>query len=366
MLPLLSANRLLVHCERYNVSSAVVTVKPLHIPTARADGAEIVKPYQVRPPLPSFHVGEQWGIRRHIYDIGITLNASKEGSLKERGMKMVPLLALTVAGILAGKHLGAFPVVIVITAARSQEPIFRTIEMLVNKVNLKFPHLRPKIFKILSLGVRASRTDNLDVWISLAYSIDKHFQTRRISLAPLLIAHGDILQVERRRMPHTRAQTSPHCSGITVGELYKVKRVLYVATKVVNLNMGILVLVLKLARKAAAYNRQRLGSHVLRQKEKLVKAHSVRLKIVREKAVLKRIVPPVLVQRTVFHRANGVLPIITGGQISTLDNATARKTEHTRLGVGQGLRQILTQTVFASLPCIYWEKGHMFQVYISV
>ena len=300
-----------------------------------------------------------------MHHVGVALDTREEGRLEQGSVKMVPLLALAVAGILARKHLRAFPVIVVIAASRGQEPVFGAVKMLVNEVYLQLAHLRPEVIEVLAFGVRPGRPDYLDVGICLADGLYKDLQAGRITLAPLLVAYGYELEVERRGMPHRRAEASPLRSSVAVGELDEVERVLHVASKVGHLDVRVLAIVLELARQAAANHGQRLRAHVLGQLEQLEEAHAVRLVIVGEEAVLERIVPAVLVKRTVLHGAYGVFPVVTRGQIGTLDDAAAREAEHAGLGVGQGLRQVLAQSVPAPLPRIDGEERHMLEVNAS-
>ena len=72
----------------------------------------------------------------------------------------------------------------------------------------------------------------------------------------------------------------------------------------------------------------------------------------------ERIIPSVLVQRTVFCRANCVFPLITCSQISAFNDTTAGETEYARMQVGKVFYEVGTHT----LPAVCREKTHMVDV----
>ena len=54
---------------------------------------------------------EERSVGSHLHNVGVALDVGHEGSLVERCLEVVPLLALSVACILAGEHLRALAVV---------------------------------------------------------------------------------------------------------------------------------------------------------------------------------------------------------------------------------------------------------------
>ena len=91
-----------------------------------------------------------------MYDVGIALEVSHEGSLEERSVEVVPLAAVgTVASILAGKHLRTLAVVVVIAVTLAEEPVLRTIEVLVYEVHVDALHLGPQVVKVVTFRVGA-------------------------------------------------------------------------------------------------------------------------------------------------------------------------------------------------------------------
>ena len=69
--------------------------------------------------------------------------------------------------------------------------------------------------------------------------------------------------------------------------------------------------------------------------EELIVAQPVALIVIREKAISERVLPAVSVQRTVFHRANGILPLVARFQVCALHDAAAGKAKYAGLQVGQ-------------------------------
>ena len=64
-----------------------------------------------------------------------------------------------------------------------------------------------------------------------------------------------------------------------------------------------------------------------------------------------------------FYRPHGFLPVITGFEIRTFNDATTGETEDSRMNIRQSLRKVFAKTVLMSLPSIDREKGNMLQVY---
>ena len=77
----------------------------------------------------------------------------------------------------------------------------------------------------------------------------------------------------------------------------------------------------------------------------------------------KGILPTIFVQWTVFYRPHGFLPVITGFEIRTFNDATTGKTENSRMNIRQSLRKVFAKTVLMPLPSIDREKRNMLQVY---
>ncbi len=94
---------------------------------------------------------EQRGIRGHLHNIGVSLQTRHEGCLHQGGVEMVALLPSAMAGIFPGKHLRTFSAVVVVTVALSQEPVFGTVEMLVDQIHFQLRHLGPQVVEILTL-----------------------------------------------------------------------------------------------------------------------------------------------------------------------------------------------------------------------
>ena len=58
----------------------IMTVQLLYIVTASTDGIQIIKPNQIRTPLPPFHMSKQRRISSHVYHIGIAFQSGHERS----------------------------------------------------------------------------------------------------------------------------------------------------------------------------------------------------------------------------------------------------------------------------------------------
>ena len=110
----------------------------MKIPGATAERAQIVKPNHIWSPRPRIDVGKERRIGRHSDDIGIALHAREECCLEQRCVKVIPLLALFVASVLACKDLRTFAVVVVVACATCEEPLVIAIEVFINEVYTKF------------------------------------------------------------------------------------------------------------------------------------------------------------------------------------------------------------------------------------
>ena len=237
--------------------------------------------------------------------------------------------------------------------------------MLVHEVSTNLSHLRPQVLKLLTLRVRTARAHNLDIRIFLSHLLHERLQVFRINLAPLLVADTHILQVERSWMTHVGTQFCPHVLGwVTIGKLNQVEHIVDVGLQLIHRHMGIATIaaILELAGETHTHHRQGFCTNLLRQLEILEEAQSVALEIVGEVAMGESVVPTVLVQRTVLHRTHRVLPLIAGGKVRTLHDATAREAEHTRMQLLEALRQVLTHTVLMTLVSINREEAHVLHI----
>lgn len=69
--------------------------------------------------------------------------------------------------------------------------------------------------------------------------------------------------------------------------------------------------------------------------------------------------PAVLVQRTVLRSTHRVLPLITGIEVGSLNDTSARETEDAWLQVGKILYKIGTETI----PVVFWEERDVVEIY---
>jgi len=188
--------------------------------------------------------------------------------------------------------------------------------------------------------------------MALADGFDERFQPFRVFGSPLLVADSDEFHVEGSRMPHLSPNLTPRGGNLPVGKLDQVKGILNIFLQVINVNMTGHVLVLKLARKTAAQNGERLGAHFLRQEKVFVKAKTIALIIIGIKTMGKGIMPAVFVKRTVFNRPHRIFPLVAGSQVRPFHNTSAGKAEDSRTDIRQGLGQVLPESVLMALPGI--------------
>ena len=87
------------------------------------------------------------------------------------------------------------------------------------------------------------------------------------------------------------------------------------------------------------------------------------MEIVGESLVLEGVVPAVLIQRTVLHRAHGVLPLVAGGKGVALDDAAAGEAEDAGVEVIERLGEVGTQTVLSVLPGLDGEERDVVHVH---
>ena len=156
----LSGDRLLLHGEREHVGALVHGEELLDVVADGTERAKIVEPDGIGTPLPTLDVGEEGSVSSHVDDVGIALDARHVGSLIERGLKVVPLLAVgTVAGIFAGKHTGTFAVVRVVAQTVGEEPLLVAVVVLVVEIYLELLHARLQQVEVPAFGIGACGAD---------------------------------------------------------------------------------------------------------------------------------------------------------------------------------------------------------------
>ena len=305
-------------------------------------------------------MGEERGVGSHVDDIGIALDARHVGSLVERRLKVVPLLAFAVAGIFAGKHTGTLAVVGVVAQAVAEEPRLVAVVMLVVEVDLQLLHAGLQQVEVPALGVGACGADELQfrilgtqgsIELLQALGEDGTVAAVLLVVVPLLVADAEEFQVERFGMAHVGTHLAPLRRNVAVSELYEVEGVLNIVIKLVEgyVDAGLRrVGVLELAAETARDDGQGLAAEVLAELEELEEAETVRLVVVGEVAAGEGVVPAVLVQRTVLDGTDTVLPVVTGLKVGALDNATAGEAEHTGMHIVQSLCQVLAHAVLAA------------------
>ena len=77
----------------------------------------------------------------------------------------------------------------------------------------------------------------------------------------------------------------------------------------------------------------------------------------------ERIVPAVHVDRTVLHRAYGILPLVAVVESCSFHDTSARETEHARIKGLESLCDILAETVLVAVECLDREERDVLEVH---
>src|SRR5208282_4889688 len=94
---------------------------------------------------------------------------------------------------------------------------------------------------------------------------------------------------------------------------------------------------------AAVQDRERLGADVIAQLEILQETQPERLKVIRRGTVEKFKVPAVDQEFALFHRTEGVLPLVPAFEHGAFNNAAAGKTEETGMQIRERLHHVRAQ-----------------------
>ena len=271
------------------------------------------------------------------------------GGLQDSSLIVIPFLALTMTGILTGKHFRTLAIVRIITQSVTQEPSLIPIIMFVVEIYFQFLHTRLQQVKVPSLRVRTCCSDKLQLWIfctqgitELLQSLSKHgaISTMCLVVVPLLVTHTKELQIKGCGVPHISSHLTPLRRDVTIGKLHKVKRILNIGIQIVECHMNTRlgwIAILELAAQSARDNGQRFCTDILCQLEKFEESQSIRLIVIGEVAVVKSVLPAVLVQRTVLDGTNRILPLVACGQVCSLHDTSTGKAEDTGMQILQRL-----------------------------
>ena len=137
-------------------------------------------------------------------------------------------------------------------------------------------------------------------------------------------------------MAHIGAQLSPFRVGRTVGELDQVEGIVDVRLQILGIagRVGFLIVpILVLASHTYIQYGKRSRADFLAQQEVFIESQTIALEIVRIVTVGKGRFPTVLVERSIFHRPYGMLPLVARFQIGTFYDTAAGETEHARTHV---------------------------------
>ena len=184
-------------------------------------------------------------------------------------------------------------------------------------------------------------------------------------VVPLFVAHAEELQVEGLRVAHVGTNLAPRRRDVTIGKLYEVESILDVAVKLVEryVDTGLRgVRILELAAEAARDDRQWLASEVLAEQEELEESEAVGLVVIGEVTAGEGVVPAVLIQGSVLHGANAILPVVARLKVSAFDDAAAGEAEYAGMHVVECLCQVLAHAVFTALPRLDREERDVLYV----
>ena len=313
-------------------------------------------------------MGEEWGIGGHVHNVGITLDARHVGCLVERGLEVVPLLSLAMAGVFAGKHLRTLAIIRVVAQTMTEEPLLVAIVVLVVEIHLQLLHTRLQQVEVPTFRIRTSGADQLQLRVFSADGIGEFLQAlgkhrtvvaMGLVVVPLLITHSQELQSEGLGMAHLCTYLTPLGIHRTIGKLHKVEGILDITVQVVDCHVdtGLRgVRILELAGQSAGDHRQGLTTEVLAQLEELEEAETITLVVVGIETMTEGVVPAVLVQRTVLYWSYAVLPLIARLEVSTLDDTATGETEHTGMHVVECLSQIAAHAILTTLPGVGGEE----------
>ena len=147
---------------------------------------------------------------------------------------------------------------------------------------------------------------------------------------PILVAHLDVGQFERRRMASLRPQRSPFGRGRTHHVLDLVERVLHVWFEIRSR-----IHVRPLERIARVDRQQGLGVHVLAPEQEFVEAEPVG----------RAITPRRHVAGAFWQRPNRLLPLEPVGDLIPLEVVASGETQELRLHVDHHLHDVRTESV---------------------
>lgn len=137
--------------------------------------------------------------------------------------------------------------------------------MLIDEVDIEFPHLLPAIVEVLAISRRPRCATNLYIRILCAYLLDEHLEALCIERSPLFVADTYLLEVERLRMAELSTYLSPLGIDVTIAELDEVEGIVDIRLEVLEGHMSVRVVVgiLELAGQSAREYGQWLRANLL-------------------------------------------------------------------------------------------------------
>ena len=315
----------------------------LHIVAAGEVGALVVEVDHVGIPVRGVLTGEEGGVARHGDDITVALDMEEVETFGEgidellvRGAVLTEIdLRLAVTGI-------------AVVLAALQEVVARLVVVLVDDGHggllSEFPACL--VVGVIGVGARTSGADDDNVGIGLAHAFIYIFKAlSEFGGDLLLVADAEVLQTEGLGMALLGAELSPlGGGGIAIGPLDEVEGL---GDPLVHLGhrAGVLCLcgphapttVGTLAAHTGGQDGQRLHAEVFAELEVLIVAETHRLVVA----------PGVLELLALLLGTDGGLPAVGVPETvaATVDDTAAGEAQELRLQVGEGLGEILAQTV---------------------
>ena len=354
-------HRIQLHWQHH--IAAIEREELLHVVIGRSIAAKIVRPDEIRCPLPAVNVREQQRAARHADDFGVAFHAGHERSLGDRALKIVTIQhaddLVALRGVFAKENLRPFGVVVVEAMRVVEKPLGLRIGMFVHDVGLEFAQFRPSVFEMIIGWTRPSAGDELNLWMFRLQHGVKLRVTLDVRLLPVLVADADHLHVERRGMTHSGGLGAPCARHRAIGEFNEINRVLDIGVEFFG---RALLAGIELARESTTHDGHRFSTDVFTELEELEEAETERLEIIRRRTVKKFVVPTVDQQLALGDRADGFLPLITLVQFAAFHDASAGEPHEAGLHIRQPLHHVGAQTAGTILPRLLREQRNHIEI----
>ena len=325
------------------VLACALTEELLHIVAAGEVGALVVEVDHIGIPVRGVLTGEEGGVARHDDDITVALDMEE---VETFGEGIDELLVL--GGILTEIDLRLAVTGIAVVLAALQEVVALLVVVLVDDGHGCLVSEFPACLEIgvVGVGARTCGADDDNVGIGLAHAFIYILKAlSEFGGDLLLVADAEVLQTEGCGVALLGTELSPlGGGGVAISPLDEVEGL---GDPLVHLGhrAGVLCLcgphvpttVGSLAAHAGGQDGQRLHAQVFAELEVLIVAKSHRLVVA----------PGVLELLALLLRTDGGLPAVGVPETvaATVDDTAAGEAQELRLQVGEGLGEILAQTV---------------------